>query len=1710
MSARAGKTSISAPEKVAKPAKERWKVHVQQPAAKDTNAETHVPAHRLRLAALQARPLPYRADLEAQFDADLTGILAYQGPEVDAALQADEAQAAVRGEAVLLPANADKPVVAHEVAHILQQRGTGPRPPGETAEAEALRAEALVAEGRPVRVLSTGLYPGAIAFRRVEELEVAQLAVGSDHEAAQDFEAGAQDAEAAPQPAAQETEAGAEEKAEAAQTVAEGGAMEAVDLGEPIPDEPVPTFEPAPMPEIEVDEAAVQAAAAQAEAALEGAGDEGGLMGAFKDAPPSVKALHHDQIEGKVGELATEDQAQFEADLPEITAEMSGSDDLAEPEPVATPESEQVQLEDGAPARPPEPQVDPTPDPGTADLNDRILSLFPSWFSTGNAAGLGRAFNNVSTADNEVETSAGQRPEVPLEGASNPQRVADQDEAAREDATAKRQEATQAVLDGPGPEQVELREVREEFSMEARETPQIKQAEGPVEGAAGFREKELDADVVALFDAHHAESMAASMDQATTEVGTAVETRNTERDAKVAETEAEKDRLNAEADEKQREEVGTRRQEVQDARQTAVDAQAKHVADVEAEADTQRTAAQTEIDTQVSGTETDVENQFTQAESEAEDEVHAGERQAEEERARQEREAEDLSWWERAANWVADQFDKLTKFINNVFDAVRSAVKGIIDAVKEAALALIDLAAKAIIAAIEALGEALKAAVNALLAEHFPEVAKALNDAIDSAVEVATDAVNAVAEGLKAAVSALLDALAAGLDAILAVYQAAVNAALAIARAALTGDWGALAKLILEPILLALGIQPAAFYEMIAKALEALEIIIDNPIGFLSNLVDAFTGGVRKFADNFLTHLQQGIIGWLTGSLGGALKIPEKFDLFGVLDLARQILGLTTDMIRRIAVRILGEEAVERIEFVMTYVVELVTGGFSALWEKIMAELSSLKDMVLDAIKSFLVERVIMAAITWLASLFSPVGALIKLVQTIWNFIMFLKDQLSRIIQVVQTIVGTMYEIATGVLEPAMKGVENVLARLLPIAIDLLARLLGLGNVAGKVKEDINNVRKAIEDAIVNLIRRVLAAFTGGAKGGAAKGKGEPTGADAVAGTGAGAEAGQIMAPIVVNGGGESHTLSIKDQGDTVVPMIASTPQPLTAWLDGRAGVTFENLADERKWRGAVRTNKKTQLEGLVAAARKEEAELDAAGEASENAQKTGPGKAQNEAQSTAKEGEQTKRALVKVLEFFGTDPNTSLADRFKDDIDKIANEDLQKRLRNDVLNQLDTPRYVIMDWDQARAAIPSDAKIPKSWSRPATSDGLLRSLHDKAGDGRLLAQDFLLAVQRIVKDYVKDIDDFNPDDQDIKIFLAHYLAQDLNQPVNARKIVSMILDGNDGDAIAVAMTPTIQAAADRGFGGLSDFDFAFKEVTGAYYKTKLVPNISTIIKGTFGKYFDDDVANANGGPGGRDEPLRFFLSTSKRASKNRSRLADSVRGADPGKHEWIPSSRAASLIATTADKLNTAAETDALEGLAKVLRFQHEVRTPTSDLIFTPTAKLSQLGRKVPYYSTAHAESGIAYSAMTTEQQDKYYPKPGPRFEEPIIVLQAHAGGLDAGKVAGTAWVRGERLQWASPEWHQKLSEGIDQPLADNIASNADGTTIQNAILDFYRTTIWRGAVQLEGTEPRFDLYFTSSDGLWRDYKALKKYAALQFDEAEAALETNMKKVFP
>jgi Domain of unknown function (DUF4157) len=260
------------------------------------------------------------------------------------------------------------------------------------------------------------------------------------------------------------------------------------------------------------------------------------------------------------------------------------------------------------------------------------------------------------------------------------------------------------------------------------------------------------------------------------------------------------------------------------------------------------------------------------------------------------------------------------------------------------------------------------------------------------------------------------------------------------------------------------------------KAMGAFRQIIRNPVGFIRNLVRAGILGFRMFAANFLAHLRQSIIEWLTGSMAGAnVYIPRAFELREILKFILSVLGLTWDNIRGKLVRAIGEPAVKALEGTFDLVVTLVREGPAAAWEKIRDAVGNLRDMVMEQVMMFVRDRIVTVAIQTLVTSLNPAGAFIQAVLAIYNTIMFLVERLRTIGRVLASFVDSIAAIAAGAVGSAAKRVETTMAGLLTLVISFLARLIRLGNVSDAVKRVIDRVRQPIDRALDRVVEWVVA-----------------------------------------------------------------------------------------------------------------------------------------------------------------------------------------------------------------------------------------------------------------------------------------------------------------------------------------------------------------------------------------------------------------------------------------------------------------------------------------------------------------------------------------------------------------------------------------------------------------------------------------------------------
>lgn len=279
---------------------------------------------------------------------------------------------------------------------------------------------------------------------------------------------------------------------------------------------------------------------------------------------------------------------------------------------------------------------------------------------------------------------------------------------------------------------------------------------------------------------------------------------------------------------------------------------------------------------------------------------------------------------------------------------------------------------------------------------------------------------------------------------------------------------------------------------VLARAAGAIDKIISNPIGFLGNLVNAVKAGVTGFAARIGEHLKNGLKQWLFGQLSaGGIEIPETFDAKGILKLILSILGLTWANIRARIVARIGERAMGALETGFEMVKVLVTEGVGGLWKWIVEKLSDLKDTVIGAITDFVTEKIVTAGITWILSMLNPASAFVRACKAIYDVVMFFVNRAAQIKSFVDSVLDSIEGIARGGGGGVPALIEQSLAKAVPVVLDFLASLLGLGGISAKIKEILQKVQapvmKAVDwviDKIVTAGKKVLSSLKSKVQGG--------------------------------------------------------------------------------------------------------------------------------------------------------------------------------------------------------------------------------------------------------------------------------------------------------------------------------------------------------------------------------------------------------------------------------------------------------------------------------------------------------------------------------------------------------------------------------------------------------------------------------------------------
>ncbi|MEO8237490.1 MAG: DUF4157 domain-containing protein [Flavobacterium sp.] len=273
---------------------------------------------------------------------------------------------------------------------------------------------------------------------------------------------------------------------------------------------------------------------------------------------------------------------------------------------------------------------------------------------------------------------------------------------------------------------------------------------------------------------------------------------------------------------------------------------------------------------------------------------------------------------------------------------------------------------------------------------------------------------------------------------------------------------------------------------IITRAMQAIEDIKRDPIGFLKNILRAIKQGFVQFFDNIVTHLISGVTGWLMSELRDAnIPVLTDFSLRGVISWVLEVLGISMERIweKLAAHPRIGPARVARIrsmintlEGIWTFIKDVQERGMAAIWDKIQEQLSNLWNTVLDAVKNFIMERIVNRITARLLSMLDPTGIMavingaMALYSAIQSFIKYLREML----EVVNSFVNGVADIAKGNVATAANYLENTMGQAMPIVIGFLANQVGLSGIGARVGEMIVSVRQMVDEALTWLVNQAV------------------------------------------------------------------------------------------------------------------------------------------------------------------------------------------------------------------------------------------------------------------------------------------------------------------------------------------------------------------------------------------------------------------------------------------------------------------------------------------------------------------------------------------------------------------------------------------------------------------------------------------------------------
>jgi hypothetical protein len=308
------------------------------------------------------------------------------------------------------------------------------------------------------------------------------------------------------------------------------------------------------------------------------------------------------------------------------------------------------------------------------------------------------------------------------------------------------------------------------------------------------------------------------------------------------------------------------------------------------------------------------------------------------------------------------------------------------------------------------------------------------------------------------------------------------------------GDLKGAALIVLKLVLNALNVPLELITGIFSKTALALDLILNDPIGFLGNLLLSMWQGFKQFLGAIGVHLLHGALDWLFGAVRDAgLHPPTSLTFSAIFTFVLEVLGITEEHVFELLADKIGQPLADKLhrafnvlKGVWEWVTVLVEEGPQGLWTKLVERLDDLWTALLNGVVDWLIGNVTREAGKRIMAMLAggPLGAilngLISIYRAVRSFVRYFKQML----QVVDSVLDGLLDLAQGTIGPAAMLFESALTRVIPVIIGFLANQIGIGDLSDRIGNIVEVIREKVDRAIewlidqaINLGRAVLNAL---------------------------------------------------------------------------------------------------------------------------------------------------------------------------------------------------------------------------------------------------------------------------------------------------------------------------------------------------------------------------------------------------------------------------------------------------------------------------------------------------------------------------------------------------------------------------------------------------------------------------------------------------------